>query len=202
MGNHFWSGRKIRLRAVEAKDAGIYFKYDSDYDDEADRCCDEIHFPSSYDRMVKRVETMHAGEPSNDEYMWIIENSEHIAVGNINTFDCKLRSGTFKYGLGIDRQYWGRGYAKEAIEIVLRYYFSELRYQKVTVYVYSFNERSIRLHEKMGFQQEGRIRRAVYTNGQFFDEVLYGMTKEEFDRQYNPTDKLSTADAEMQGGKL
>ncbi len=47
--------------------------------------------------------------------------------------------------------------------------------------VYAFNERSIRLHEKMGFQKEGQIRRAVYTNGQYYDEILYGMTKEEFE---------------------
>lgn len=56
-----------------------------------------------------------------------------------------------------------------------------LRYQKVTVYIYSFNERSMKIHESLGFQCEGRIRRAVYTNGNYYDEVLYGMTSEEFD---------------------
>jgi RimJ/RimL family protein N-acetyltransferase len=64
--------------------------------------------------------------------------------------------------------------------LVLRYYFQELRYQKVTVRVYSFNDASIRLHEKLGFQLEGRLRRTVYTNGEYFDELIYGLTVEEF----------------------
>jgi RimJ/RimL family protein N-acetyltransferase len=181
LGYNFWSGEKIRLRAVEPSDAGTFFKWSSDYDHESDRFCDEIHFPSSYDAMVGRVENKSKREPSNDEFMWIIENKEGIAVGCINTFDCNRRVGCFKYGLGIARDYWGKGYAKEAVNIVLRYYFRELRYQKVTVYIYSFNERSIKLHESLGFQYEGRTRRTAFTNGNYYDEIFYGMTCEEFD---------------------
>ena len=181
MSNNFWTGDKVRLRSIELKDAGTLFKWDSDYDDESDRFCDEIHFPSTYDAMVARVEARSKQEPQNDEFIWVIESADGIAVGNINTFGCNKRFGTFKYGLGIVREHWGKGYAKDAIKIVLRYYFRELRYQKVTVYIYSFNQRSMKLHESLGFKQEGRIRRAVFTNGSYYDEVLYGMTFEEFD---------------------
>jgi RimJ/RimL family protein N-acetyltransferase len=181
MNCNFWTGDKVRLRAVEPKDAGTFYKWAADYDDESDRSCDEIHFPGTYDAMVARVEARAKREPQNDEFLWIIENADGIAVGNINTFDCNKRFGTFKYGLGIAREHWGKGYAKYAVKIILRYYFRELRYQKVTVYIYSFNERSMKLHESLGFKQEGRIRRAVFTNGNYYDEVLYGMTCEEFD---------------------
>ncbi len=181
---NFWVGEKVRLRAVEPTDAGTFFKYLSDYDDESDRFCDEIHFPSSHAAMVERVENFSKSRPDNDEFMWIIENQQGITIGCINTFNCSKRAGTFKYGLGITREFWGNGYAKDAIKIILRYYFRELRYQKVTVYIYSFNERSVKLHENLGFKHEGRIRRAVYTNGNHYDEVIYGMTCEEFDEIY------------------
>lgn len=39
----------------------------------------------------------------------------------------------------------------------------------------------MRLHEALGFKKEGVIRRMVYTNGNYYDEVIYGMTSEEFD---------------------
>jgi hypothetical protein len=68
------------------KDAGTLFKWASDYDDESDRLCDEIHFPSTYDAMVVRVEARTKQEPHNDELIWIIENVDGAAVGNINTF--------------------------------------------------------------------------------------------------------------------
>jgi len=42
---NFWIGDKVRVRAVES----------TDYDDESDRFCDEIHFPSSYAIIVARV---------------------------------------------------------------------------------------------------------------------------------------------------
>jgi len=181
MGYNFWIGQKVRLRAVEQSDGGTFFKWSSDYDDESDRFCDEIHFPSSFEAMMERNEARVKRGASNDEFMWIIENSEGIAVGCINTFDCNRRVGSFKYGLGISREHWGKGYAKEAIKIVLKYYFRELRYQKSTVFIYSFNERSMKLHESLGFMLEGRIRNTVFTNGDYFDEVIYGMTCEEFD---------------------
>jgi RimJ/RimL family protein N-acetyltransferase len=114
MGCNFWVGEKIKIRAVETTDAGSFFKWSSDYDDESDRFCDEIHFPSSYASMMARVESNSKREARNDEFMWIIENQEGIAVGCINTFNCNKRAGTFKYGLGITRDYWGKGYAKDA----------------------------------------------------------------------------------------
>lgn len=66
----------------------------------------------------------------------------------------------------------------------MRYYFHELRYQKVTAIVYSFNGRSQRLHESLGFTLEGRLRRMAYTNGTLHDELYFGLTREEFDALY------------------
>lgn len=57
-----------------------------------------------------------------------------------------------------------------------------MRYQKLTVLVYSFNERSLRFHEKFGFVFEGRVRRTVYTNGRHYDTIYVGLTCEEFDQ--------------------
>ncbi|MFN8537426.1 MAG: GNAT family protein [Thermomicrobiales bacterium] len=48
---------------------------------------------------------------------------------------------------------------------MLRYFFEELRYQKAYVGVYSFNEASLGLFAHLGFVQEGRQRRMVFTRG-------------------------------------
>jgi RimJ/RimL family protein N-acetyltransferase len=50
----------------------------------------------------------------------------------------------------------------------------------VTVRAYAFNEPSLRLHERLGFVPEGRLRRMIYTGGAHHDVCLYGMTVEEF----------------------
>ena len=181
MKNNFWIGEKVRLRAVELRDIDEFFKAGFDSDTDLARFCDEIHFPQSKEKMKERLEKAIKNDNSNDAFWWIIENMEGHPVGNINTFSCNRRVGTFRYGIALEKEHWGKGHAKEAIKIVLRYYFRELRYQKVNAYVYSFNDRSIKLHESLGFIQEGTLRRMVYTNGEFFDEVYYGMTADEFD---------------------
>jgi len=73
-----------------------------------------------------------------------------------------------------------KGYASEAIRLVLRYFFEELRYHKATVQVYAFNEASIRLHQKLGFQEEGRSRDMIYTQGRYVDELTFGLTFDEW----------------------
>lgn len=110
----------------------------------------------------------------------MIERLDGTLVGTILTHGCDRRVGTFSYGVSLAREHWRQGYATEAIRLVLRYFFAELRYQKVTVQVYAFNEGSIALHERLGFQQEGRLRRLVYTSGQHHAVLIYGMTREEF----------------------
>ena len=89
----------------------------------------------------------------------------------MNTHSCDTRHGTFKYGVAIFREHWRKGYASEAVKLLLGYYFEELRYQKVMAHIYAFNESSIQLHERLGFKQEGRLRNMVFTQGRHFDEL-------------------------------
>lgn len=161
------------------KDFEGYF-YIEERDSESDRASFEIMFPKSEESIKKRVETLTSSSFENDEFYFIMEDKEGNVVGNINTHSCSKRNGTYQYGLGVKRQYWGNGYAKDAINMVLQYYFNELRYQKVNVNIYEFNEQSIKLHERLGFVHEGRIRRNYFTNNKYYDELCYGLTKEEF----------------------
>jgi len=181
MGN-IWQGEKVKLRPVEVGDIDSYFTLDENSDTDLQRMGGIIGFPITKGKIKEKLEKVINKEPENDEYMWIIEDNEGNIVGDINTYTCNRRNGTFKYGIGLRKQYWGMGYAAEAVKIILRYYFRELRYQKVTPYIYSFNRNSAKLHEKLGFKEEGRLRRMLYTNGEYHDEIYFGMTKEEFDQ--------------------
>jgi RimJ/RimL family protein N-acetyltransferase len=105
-------------------------------------------------------------------------------VGSIATHHSDQRAGVFSYGLHVKQQYRGKGYASDAICLILRYFFQELRYQKCNVEAMEVNPGSQGLHEKLGFQTEGRRRRVVYTYGKHSDMIEYGMTLEEFRDQH------------------
>ena len=65
--------------------------------------------------------------------------------------------------------------------LVLRYAFHELRFQKYNIRCLATNQPMVRHATRLGCQAEGRIRRHIYTEGQYHDELIFGLTREEFD---------------------
>lgn len=183
LNSSLWHGERVRLRAIEPGDWETYFAWNQD--DEQTRNLHFIPMPQSQEAVRRWAEQEALRRPEHDNFRFVIEHGGDV-VGDLTTHDCDPRVGKLSYGLNIRRAQRRKGLASDAIRIVLHYYFQELRYQKATVAVYSFNEPSIRLHEKLGFQQEGCLRRTVYTEGQFFDELFFGLTVEEFEAAQQP----------------
>lgn len=182
MNHNFWRGEKVLLRPIEQRDLD---EPSEEQDSWIERANSEIGVPAW--REKDQADFAALREQKDGAFFWLIDNLAGVNVGCIGTFECDARVGAFKYFIIIKRPFWRQGYGSEAIKIVLRYYFRELRYQKVTSNIHAFNEPSLRLHEKLGFVHEGRVRRVVYTNGQHYDLLLLGLTCEEFDQLDPPT---------------
>ena len=187
MSAYFWRGTLVRLRAVEPADWETFQEWNSDSD--AARETYYLPFPKSDEAARSWAEKEATKGPENDAFRLVIETLDGEMVGTINTHSCDPRNGTFGYGLAIGESHRRKGYAVEAITLALRYFFGELRYQKATVHVYSSNEPSIQLHEQLGFTLEGRLRRMIYTQGQYLDELLFGITAEEFNIAHPGSEK-------------
>ncbi|MCP4424203.1 MAG: GNAT family N-acetyltransferase [Chloroflexi bacterium] len=175
---NIWQGKLVKLRAVEPDDWRQFFAWDQDTD--YGRYTWHIDFPPSKEGSQKWMADLAIAAVKNDEYRWVIENLDGQFVGTINTHTCDSRAGAFQYGIAIGREHRRKGYATETIQLVVAYFFREKRYQKVNAHIYSFNEESVILHRRLGFQEEGRLRRMGYTDGAYFDHILMGMTREEF----------------------
>lgn len=175
---NIFAGKLIRLRAGEAGDGAPFRDWDR-VDTDSARTLYEIQFPLPTAAEPSAAPPPHPG----DDFPFVIETLDGVLVGAIHTQHCSLRSGTFSYGLGIFPPYRQQGYASEAVRLVLRFYFEERRYQKCSVEVYSYNPASIRLHERLGFTLEGRLRRMIYSGGAYHDLLIYGLTAEEFAAQ-------------------
>jgi RimJ/RimL family protein N-acetyltransferase len=94
-----------------------------------------------------------------------------------------VKNGIFSFGMVINREHRRKGYAEAAVRILLRYGFRERRYQKCNSACVHTNEASLRLHKRLGFVEEGRRRRQVFFNGEYHDDMLSCLTREEFDAQ-------------------
>ena len=86
----------------------------------------------------------------------------------------------------LDEKYTNQGYMREAIKEVLYDAFTRLERKIVSLRIASCNIRSKRLAESIGFHYDGMIRRGTKKeDGTIYDDLLYSMTKEEFESDLN-----------------
>lgn len=180
-----FTGKRVRLRALEPQDVEIWVENDRNKDTDMSHCDDCIPLPrpewmlrQDFPERIKRESEMQS-------YRFVIENKEGQVVGSINAHSVDVRMGSFSYGLGIQEEFRHKGYASEAILLLMRFYFMELRFHKCNAAAYEFNEASIGLHDRLGFVREGRQREVGYTKGRYWDLIEFGMTKEEFEEKYS-----------------
>ncbi len=77
-----------------------------------------------------------------------------------------------------------KGYAAEAVALLMRFMFAERRYHKCLGAIFAHNEASLALTRRLGFTEEGRLREHVYFAGRYHDLVMMGMLADEFDERH------------------
>lgn len=82
-------------------------------------------------------------------------------------------------GYWIGEPYWGKGYATEAVILLVDYAFQELDLLRVYAYIFEYNTASMRVLEKVGFEKEAIIKSSIIKEGKVFDEHLYSIRKNE-----------------------
>ncbi len=178
MSSNMFEGELVRLRGVEPEDWVVFRQWD--VDSEAQRAGWRIFPPQGSEAAQAWAREASAKRPDTDEFRLVIETLDGTPVGMLNTHNADAINRHFAYGIAIAREHWGHGFAEEALTLVFRYMFEERGYHKVNAWIYASNERSLRMHEKLGMVREGRIRETHYAGGRFEDEIWMGMTAEEF----------------------
>ncbi len=82
-----------------------------------------VLFPRSEESARRWAEADSRRQPEDHHFRFVIENKTGEVVGDLTTHHCDARVGTFAYGISIRHDQRGKGYAKEAIRLVLHYYF-------------------------------------------------------------------------------
>lgn len=177
---YFWQGERVRLRPLRVEDAE--HSYIQSLDSPSRQVLQlGIELPTSVEKLRETMTKYADCQDVDGMVIFAIENHAEEHVGGISWHTRNPKDGTFSFGIIVSEPYKRQGYAEDAIRILLRYCFQERRYQKCNSACVEGNEASVRLHQKLGFQQEGRRRRHLFLNGRYFDELLFGLTREEFE---------------------
>ena len=115
------------------------------------------------------------------EFNFAIERlSDNVYVGGCGINELAWISRVATVGIFIGQPYWNSGYGTDALRTLVRFCFEQMNLQKVELHVHADNARAIRCYEKVGFVQEGRLRRHVFVEGDYIDQVSMGILREEF----------------------
>jgi len=87
---------------------------------------------------------------------------------------------TLDIGILIAAEHQGQGYGSEAVRWILNWGFQIAGLHRVGLQTASFNTGAIRLWERLGFQQDGKDREALWLNGRWHDEVRFSILEGEW----------------------
>jgi len=181
MNNQLFEGELIRLAPPDPeRDAEIESKWTHDVDTMR-LISDAPVRPLSPTLIKKKYEEAEKDKATNRFHFAIRAQADDRLVGFVKLEGIEWNNGAGHLTLGIgDPNDRGRGYAREALKLSLRYAFAELNLVRLGATAFEHNERAQRLLEKAGFQLEVRRRQAIHRDGKRWDVLKYGLLQDEW----------------------
>lgn len=171
---------RIYLRALEPDDYLISIQWRKD-----DEIWEMVGGPKYFvSQEYEKEWVLDAIHSKNKMVLAICLKENHKYIGNVilNEFDLLNRTACSAILLG-DKEEWGKGFASEAIMQLLEYAFFHKNLHRVSALVLEENKASLRMHEKCGYVREGLLRQSVYKDGEYKNQVVLSILKEDFERR-------------------
>lgn len=120
----------------------------------------------------------------NDRFDAVIE-ADGVPVGLIGllTIDLKNKKAEYYISMG-ELSYKGKGIAKRASLLILKYGFNTLKLNRIFLYTETENLAAQRLFESVGFIKEGCLKADVFSHGSFADRFIYGCVRDFWNMNY------------------
>jgi RimJ/RimL family protein N-acetyltransferase len=80
---------------------------------------------------------------------------------------------TAEVGYWLGEDFWGRGFATEALRHFTAYAFASFPFERLEAWVFATNPASGRVLEKSGYEYEATMRRGAFKDGRFLDFHVY-----------------------------
>ncbi len=160
----------VSLRVAEPNDADMIYRWENDMEIWRDS---ETRVPFSL-RQIECFLLNNNDLVSEKQLRLIIEDTTNgDAVGCIDIYDYDEFNSRAGIGILIDKNHRGKGYAKNAIAMLIDYCFNTLILNQIYSLVLATNLTSILLFENLGFERCGVKKQWYKTPKGFVDQIEY-----------------------------
>lgn len=180
-------GQLTSLRAMVREDLPLLHRWLND--PEVMQWWDGRDHPATFDRVEARFRrSIEGSDRESQRYMIEVEkDGDRKTIGMVqHTFpNPRLRNTQIDILIG-ETEFRETGYGSDALKVMLRHLFEDLKVHRVWHTLRANNERAQRAAEKLGFVKEGVLREHDQLEGKYVDVAVYGMLVDDWRRTLNP----------------
>lgn len=174
---------EIYLRALEPEDYKVSIHWRQD-DAIWAQLLGEKHFVSAEYEKRWMLETANVQKTDIRLGICLVGEQRLIGLASIGSIDMVHRSMRTQLMIG-DKSFWGLGVGTQVLRKLLAFAFDDRGMVRVWCRILASNQASLRLHNKVGFVQEGLLRKAAFKKGAFQDVVLMAVLQEDYCRAHH-----------------
>jgi len=174
-----YHGKNIRLRPLKQDDMQHTLRWRND--PEVREYAMGYRFPVTELMDEQWYKTALQGQGRNDIVYTIehIESGTPIGLAYLKHIDWLHRTCDFGISIG-EKQYHGKGYAQEVMQLLFNYAFNCINLRKICIQIVAYNKKAIGLYKKMGFKIEGQQKEQIYLNDQYHDLIFMALFRKDF----------------------
>jgi diamine N-acetyltransferase len=170
------SGQQINLRALEPEDLEFLYQIENN-----ESFWEVSHTQTPFSKYVLKqyLENAHLDIYESKQLRLLIEEkSTKKQIGMIDLFDFNPQHKRAGVGILIHPDFQKKGFASEALSLLISYSFSHLQLHQLFANITLDNQRSLALFKKRNFFKIGIKKDWILSEGKFKDEVLFQLIKE------------------------
>ena len=174
----FLEGKEVYLRPLSISDVNEnYISWLND----GEVCKYNSHHVFPYDKYQAEEYVKKISLAKEMLILAIIRKNEEKHIGNVALQKIDLLNSNAEFAILLgDKNYWGRGIAKEASLLVMNHGFLELNLHRIYCGTAAENIAMRKLAAFLGMSEEGRKKEAQFKNGKYNDIIEYGVLKDDF----------------------
>lgn len=132
------------------------------------------YFPHPY-TIKHAFEWVNLVEKDPNNFAIVVNNEAVGGVALVTQQDIYRKNAEIGYWLG--EAFWGYGIMTEAVKRVVGYGFQNLDIHRIYAGIFEYNAASAKVLSKAGFRHEATLQKAVYKNGEFWDDLVYSILR-------------------------
>jgi diamine N-acetyltransferase len=163
---------RISLRQVEPSDARLIYQWENDTSNW--QVSDTITPLSQYhiEQFILNAEDIFTSKQLRLMIDYLVHDVK-ITIGAIDMYDYDPRHRRAGVGILIDDAYRNKGFASEALQLLEKYSFEVLCLHQLYCFVSEYNEASIALFKRRGFELTGKRKQWILQEGKWIDQLQY-----------------------------